>query len=172
VGVGGEPEPAAVACLVERFPAGVDDSVVNRLLTLEQEGYRIVVFALEQSAEACPAAGLERLRVIARIVRSPGGMWVRARLAGHALQLLRRPSAYVAAAGRAIRDAGRRGPAYFAAAPAIARVMRRHGVRRLIAGPGARVLAQAEVVSRLTGIPIERVHLPGPEDRAPQEFRA
>jgi len=158
--------------MVERFPAGVDDALVNRLLTLEQEGHRIVVFALEQSAEACPAAGLERLRVSARIVRGPGGLGVRARLAGHALQLLRSPLVYVSAAGRAIRDAGRRGPAWFAPAPAIARVMRRHGARRLIAGPGARALAQAEVVSRLTGIPIERVDVPGTAGRAPQEPRA
>src|SRR5439155_6948857 len=84
----------AVACMVERFPAGMNESVVRELRALEAEGHPIVVFAMEQSTEARPSADVEGLRASVRIVRGPGGMGARARLAGHALLVLRRPWAY------------------------------------------------------------------------------
>jgi hypothetical protein len=72
----------------------------------------------------------------------------------HALELLHSPKAYFAAAARALGQAGRGGLSSFAFAPYVARTAREHHAGTLLAESPGRVRAQADVVSRLAGIPI------------------
>ncbi len=144
----------AIGYVTETFPALSAGTELDELLALERAGSRLMVIALEPSFEALPPPGLERLRVVVRIVSRRAGTPVRSLAASHLRCFVRAPLAWLGGLGRAVRDARRGGWSRFAVAARMAEKARSHDIERILTGPGARVRLLAREVSILAGIPM------------------
>jgi colanic acid/amylovoran biosynthesis glycosyltransferase len=144
---------ASVAYLLKMYPRLSETFVLNELLELERQGFRVHVFSLKRPDDGLFHADVARLKADVTYVPESPLRAASAFAAAHRDALAAEPGRYARALAAAARRGRRATLKHFLRAGYVAPLLRKHGIRHVHAHFASTAGSVALHLHRLTGVP-------------------